>query len=114
MKNALLGILGFLKRLFLANLGLKALSLFLAFHIYFLVRPSRQADGGGEPEAAPSLLTMPQAAVTVTAVTVTNTVTIVTNMVEVVRPVSAPDAPPAQDASAPAADGGERTGGDGR
>ena len=87
MNGAFRSFLGFLKKLFLANLGLKALALFLAFHIYFLVRAGRPAGGDGgqkEGEPAPLLLPMaaqPQPQTAVKEITVTNTVTIVTNIV---------------------------------
>ncbi len=66
----------FLKRVFMHNIGLKALALFLACHIYFSLRPKPASDGSTPEPPAPQPFQILAPAPTV--LYVTNT--IVTNV----------------------------------
>ena len=88
--------LRFAKRLLFRNFWLKLLSLFLACHIYYSMRP-KGGHGGQKaqsPAPAPLLPMVAQPEVSVVYVTVTTTVTVVSNEVQ------AADAPASRGACA--------------
>ena len=115
MKNPLYGLFRLLKKIFLDNLGLKALALFISCYVFFSFRPDGASDAESSERTARPLLPVPAAAAPVQIVYVTNTVTVVSNIVERVpapaeTAISADDSAPAETAPAAGSAAEEGTG----
>lgn len=107
MKTGAMRIFRFAKRLLFRNFGIKILSLFLACHVYFSIRPAPDADPNAQKQktTAPQLLPIvaPEPAER-TVIYVTNTVVVVSNMAAAAE-APRPDGAPAQAAEKAGAEG---------